>query len=385
MPKYDSLGYYAILEVHPEEDISVIKRQYYQKAKYWHPDHNTQPEAHDMFQMTSIAYGVLQNPRTRLIYDLLSCVYDKKDFPTMGSLKIYKNQANKDDKALRVLKQRLCTDKGVRETKDICNIREAGNMVLSTAMSNWLKGWWQKNGFNRTLAAIRFNLENIYADDADNLKLLIHNAVAYEQEGNKEMAWIYAKQAELMQTLDEHTAKYLSRFIEMLNFHPEKKVVLPYWNASELKRRQRLFPLTVFLAAVLIVLAVLARNGIFIRGGEEDNSYYEVRKIGDNLVPSDMIESRIMKTDSTPQDKDSIAHLAADITIYYGPDTRYSPLRNGVKGQTVRITGYTVDKKWYQIILDDGINGYVRGKDLEEGFGNPLPPGSYVYKGDKWD
>ena len=381
MPKYDSLGYYAILEVHPEADISEIKRQYYQKAKYWHPDHNTRPEAQDMFQTTSIAYGVMQNPRTRLIYDLLSCVYDSRDFPPMGSLKIYKNQSNKDDKALRVLKQRLCTNKGVRESKDVCNIREAGNMVLSTAISNWLKGWWQKDGFNRTLSAIRFNMQNIYADDADNLKLLIHNAVAYEQENNKEMAWIYAKQAELMQTADEHTAKYLKRFIEMLDFHPEKKVILPYWNAAELKRKQQLFPLTALLIAVLIGVAVLARNGVFSGGSAQDNSYYEVRKIGDNLVPSDMIEARIMKNDSTPQDKDAIAHLAADSVIYYGPDTRYSPLRKGVKGQTVRITGYTVDKKWYQIILDDGIIGYIRNKDLREGFGNPVPEGSSVYKG----
>ena len=36
----DALGYYAVLEVHPEADAAVIKRQYYDKAKYWHPDHN---------------------------------------------------------------------------------------------------------------------------------------------------------------------------------------------------------------------------------------------------------------------------------------------------------------------------------------------------------
>ncbi len=381
MTEYDSLGYYAILEIHPEADVAVIKRQYYQKAKYWHPDHNTRPEAHDMFQKTSVAYGILQNQRTRLIYDLLSCVYDNKDFPPMGSLKIYKNQSDKDDKALRVLRQRLCTNKGVRESKDVCNIREAGNMVLSTSISNWLKGWWQKNGFNRTLSAIRFNMQNIYADDADNLKLLIHNAVAYEQENNKEMAWIYAKQAEMLQTTDEHTAKYLQLFIEMLDFHPNKKVVLPYWNAAELKRRQQLFPLMMLLIASLLAVAMLVRSGVFSGGNAQDNSYYEVRKIGNNLVPSDMIEARIMKNDSTPYDKDSVVHLKADSVIYYGPDTRYSHLRNGIKGQTVRITGYTVDKKWYQIILDDGIIGYIRNQDLEKGFGNPIPEGSQVYKG----
>jgi DnaJ-class molecular chaperone len=71
MPKYDALGYYAVLEVNPYEEPSVIKRQYSQKAKYWHPDHNTQPQAQDMFQKTSVAYGILQDSRMRLIYDLL--------------------------------------------------------------------------------------------------------------------------------------------------------------------------------------------------------------------------------------------------------------------------------------------------------------------------
>ncbi len=381
MPKYDALGYYAILEVHPDEDIAIIKRQYYQKAKYWHPDHNTDPQAQDMFQTASVAYDILQNPRTRVIYDLLSCVYGGADFPTIGSLKIYKNQADKDDKALRVLKQRHCMAGGVRETKDICNIREAGNMVMTTAMSNWTKGWWHKSGIKRTLSVIRFNLQSVYADDADNLKLLVHNAVAYEQEGNNEMAWIYAKQAEMLQITDDRTRQYLNRFIEMLDFHPEKKVVLPYWNAAELRRRQFLLPVTAVLAIALLILFLLARNGIFLGKEAADNSYYEVRRFGEYLVPSDMVELRIMKTDSDPYSKEFIAHLTADCVIYYGPDTRYSPLRNGAKQQTVRITGFTADKKWYQIMLDDGVVGYVSSKNLEKGFGAPVPAGSHVYKG----
>lgn len=380
MPKHDSLGYYAVLEVNFDDDISVIKRQYYQKAKYWHPDHNTRPEAQDMFQITSVAYDTLQNPQNRLVYDLLSCVYDAKDFPPMGSLKIYKNQSDKDDKALRVLKQRIYTDKGLQERKDICNIREAGNMVLSTAMTNWTKGWWQKNGIKRTLAAIEYNMQSVYADDADNLKLLVHNAVAYAQENNAEMAWIYAKQALLNEAADSLTQYYLEKFIESLDFHPDKKVVLPYWNAAELRRRQLVFPIILLLCVILLVLFLLARNGIFIANTTEDNQYYEVRRMGDVLVPSDMVESRILKTDSSPYDTEYIKHLNQDCTIFYGPDKRYSPMRKGVKNQTVRVTGYTVDKKWYQIILDDGVTGYVRDSNLNNGFGAPVPHGSQVYK-----
>ena len=380
MPKHDSLGYYAVLDVNFDDDISVIKKQYYQKAKYWHPDHNTQPEAQDMFQITSVAYDTLQNPQTRLVYDLLSCVYDAKDFPPIGSLKIYKNQADKDDKALRVLKQRICTEKGLQERKDICNIREAANMVMTTAMANWSKGWWQQNGIKRTLAAIKYNMQSVYAEDADNLKLLVHNAVAYAQENNEEMAWVYAKQALLNESADALTQHYLSRFIESLNYHPGKKVVLPYWNAAELRRRQLIFPIILLLCVVLLILFLLARNGIFIGNTAEDNRYYEVRRFGDVLVPSDMVESRIIKTDSSPYEEDYIMHLSDKCKIYYGPDSRYTLLRYGESEQTVRVTGYTVDKKWYQIIMDDGAIGYVRGTYLKKGFGAPVPHGSQVYK-----
>ncbi|MBQ7633251.1 MAG: J domain-containing protein [Alphaproteobacteria bacterium] len=381
MSNFDALGYYAILGVDYAEDISVIKKQYYQKAKYWHPDHNTSPNAQDMFQMTSVAYGILQNPRTRLIYDLLSCIYTAKDFPLIGSLKIYKNQKDNDDKALRVLKQRICVGKSLQERKDICNISEAGNMVLTTSVNNWLKGWWHKNGFNRTLSVIRYNMQTVSADDRDNLKLLIHNAVAYEQENNKEMAWIYAKQAESMQITDEHTLLYIGKFIEMLDFHPDKKVVLPYWNSAELKRKQMIFPLIIFLCVLLSTLYVMERNGIFVRGTATENEYYEVRQIGGYLVPSDMVESHIIKTGSNPYEQDDIWHIADDCVVYYGPDARYSPLRHAYKMQTVRIVGYTVDKKWYQIIMDDGAIGYVRQNDLEKGFGTSVPAGSHVFKG----
>lgn len=385
MPKYDALGYYAVLEVSPDDDISAIKRQYYQKAKYWHPDHNTRPEAQDMFQITSVAYNTLQNPRTRLIYDLLSCVYGRRDFPQIGSLKIYKNQVNKDDKALRVLKQRRSTSAGLRETKDICNIHEAGNMVLSTAAGNWIKGWWHQNGFRHTSSAIKYNLQAVYADDFDNLRLLVHNAVAYEQESNKEMAWIYAKQAELTDCADIRTRQCLKQFIELLDFHPEKKVVLPHWNAAELKRRQLLFPFAIILGVILVILFLLAKNGIFVTGSKPDNTYYEVRQVGGRLVPSDMIEMRIMKTDSDPYGTDYIMHFKEDSIIYYGPDERYSRLRQGYRQQTVRITGYTLNQKWYQIIMDDGVIGYIQSNKLEKGFGLPVSSASHVYKEQKWD
>ncbi len=376
----DALGYYAALEVHPSADSSVIKRQYYEKAKYWHPDHNENPRALEMFQKVSVAYDVLKDEKLRMEYDLLSCVYGESDFPALGSLKIYKNQSGKDDKALRVLRQVTVKKGNSRESKDICNIREACNMVLSTSINNWLLGWWGKSGFAITKKAIKFNLKEVSADNYDNLKLLIHNAVAYEQENNIEMAWIYAKQAEALAANNEYLRQRIATFADKLGFQPKKTVKIPRWNSAELVRRQYLFPVFLVLCLVMSVLMLFAGQGILSLKSSE-KGYYEERVLNGRLVATDMVENKIIKTDSDAMSKEYLVHLTQNCTIYNGPDVRYSPMVEGKANQTVRITGYTPDKSWYQIMLDNGEMGYIEKNKTQKGIGDPVPFGSHVYKG----
>ncbi|MBO6281616.1 MAG: DnaJ domain-containing protein [Alphaproteobacteria bacterium] len=385
MEKYDALGYYEILGVAPDADTALIKRQYYEKAKFWHPDHNENPNAVEFFQKVSVAYEVLNDAKKRAEYDLLSIVYCEKDFPTLGSLKIYKNQSDKTDAALRVLKQRKVKASGskceVRETKDICNIKEAGNMVLSTSISNWLCGWWGRGGFNKTINAIKFNMQAAKALDMDNLKLLIHNAVAYEQENNTEMAWIYAKQAEAMVRFDAQTTGQIAKFIEALNFKPQKKITIPYWNDKELKRRQMLFPSVLVMFVVFVLLLSGVKQGLLQVNKTVSDGYYEAVMISGRIVPSDMVESHIIKVDSDGTSREYLVHFKHNCTIYYGPDTRYTPMAEGLEGQTVRITGHTFNKAWLRVVLDNGEIGYVHKSNLEKGMGNPVPSNSQVYRG----
>ena len=48
--KYDSLGYYQILDVSFSSSDDEIRQKYRDLAKFWHPDHNTDPKSFDMFQ-----------------------------------------------------------------------------------------------------------------------------------------------------------------------------------------------------------------------------------------------------------------------------------------------------------------------------------------------
>lgn len=381
---YDALSYYEVLNVSPDDQSEVIKQQYYNRAKFWHPDHNEDPKALEMFQKVSVAYDTLKDANLRLQYDLLSLVYGEADFPQIGSLKIYKNQSDEDDPSLRVLKQRHVSGNfkkvSVSDSYDICNFREAGEMVLNTSISNWLKGWWGKGGWKATTGALMYNYQATAADDRENLKLLIHNALAYRQEKNEKMAWIYVCHALRMVEKPSREYDLLDKFFKTLSYFPPAKYKIPYWSSTELKVRQCLFPsvLIGFILSSFLFLAV--RGGWFDFNKSAHQSYYEEREFsGGVLVPYDMIDAHIIQADSSVHDVQSLYHLKNDSIIYHGPDTRYDPLTKGVRGQTVRVVGYTADKNWFKIVLDNGEEGFIHRSELIKGIGRPVPENSKVF------
>lgn len=373
----DALGYYDVLGVTPEADIAFIKRRYYERAKELHPDHNTAENAVDIFQKLSVAYDVINNPLKRAQYDLLCLVYKPEEFPSLGSLKVYKNQSEKEDLALRVLKQRTVipglTNTTVKESKDICNIREAANMVLNTSVHNWLCGWWGKGAFGKNLKAIQYNLQSTKVDDDDNLKLLVHNAVAYAQENDKEKAWVYAQQVRNLWQDNETVRHYVEKFIDVLNYIPQKQVVIPYWNSKELKRRQFLFPVLLLLLVIICCAGWMYRNGLI--KDAQNTSYYYTGGVG-----ADTIENKIIKTDSDDLSTEYLVHFNKDTSLYYGPDSRYTVMTKVKENQTVRITGYTPNKEWYQVVVDNGERGYAHRNDINKGMGNKVPQNSKVYR-----
>lgn len=378
----DAKGYYKVLEVSPNATLSQIKEQYYKMAKFWHPDRNEKENAVEIFQKISVAYNLLKEQKSRLKYDLLSLVYTEKDFPDMEALSVYKNQSGRDDAALRVLKQKQVKAFGVckvRSSKDICNYREAKQMVLKTSLQNWMFGWWGLKAVKENIEALKYNYRSVYADDADNLKLLVHNAIAYENSGHKDFAWIYAKQAYLVAPAGSRARELLTTYTDMLDFHPQKAVVLPRWSAGELQARQLVFPL--FLAAVACIYAVLLLNktGFLEVPRYKKNTYYqEVELAGGARMADDRMENRIVKVGSGRYDPEFIYHLKKAVNIYYGPDERYDILQEGTEGQTVRVVGHTPDKKWYKITVDNGEEGFVRSSVLDKGIGKPLPPNSKI-------
>ena len=383
--KYDSLGYYEVLDLNYTATSEQIKRQYYDKAKFWHPDHNDDPKAVEIFQKVSVAYNVLKEENSCLKYDLLNLIYSEKEFPDINSLKVYKNQKDKDDAALRVLKQRKVkgnfVNAKITETKDICNISEAKDMVISTSVYNWLLGWWGVRAIKENIAAIKYNMKSCDADDFDNFKLLLHNALAYEQEKNIEMAWIYAKQAEMIAKPGTYANVLVKKYIETLEFVPNQTVVLPRWEAKELRIRQKIMPIAVIILCILLILSAFFGRGLIKFSNSDVKSYYSTIKFSDgSKIADDQSETHVIQVDVDYKDDTYLYHLKGEANVYYGPDRKYDLLKKGVDGQTVRVLGYTADGRWFKVMIDDGNTGFVHKSDLDKGIGNPVPSRSKIYK-----
>ena len=38
----------------------------------------------------------------------------------------------------------------------------------------------------------------------------------------------------------------------------------------------------------------------------------------------------------------------------------------------MRVLGYTIDKRWFKVMIDDGNTGFVHQSDIQKGIGNPV-------------
>ena len=131
---FDPLGYYAILGVAYDASETEIKQNYRERAKLLHPDRNPGENALENFQKLSVAYDVLKDETSRLIYDLMAQTHPRESFPDINALKPYKNRAGEEDVFVRTLNLRLVTGKIIRftdvENQEICNFGEAKAAVL---------------------------------------------------------------------------------------------------------------------------------------------------------------------------------------------------------------------------------------------------------------
>ena len=373
----DALGYYAVLDCDVSSPVETLKNNYRELAKYWHPDSNKSPDAMEHFQKLSVAYEVLKNEDSRLEYDLLSEIYDASSFPDMKNLSILKDKHNQENPLVRVINLRKIVGKIINyedhNEQIICSYDQAKSMVLNYSLSNWILGWWHPKAFILNIKCIISNISNIGHNPHDNLLLLVHNALAYRQENKNRQSLISAIQA--LEYADSYQQNLLNEFIAKLKTTVPSKI--PAWRYTTLRILQLIVPLLMLLC--LSYPLIQKFNLSHYMKKENEITYFQKVNLSDGAkIMDDVVVSKIFSIPVDLYDNSKLFHLAENLNVMYGPGDKFDIMSQGKKDQTVRVTGFTPDKSWYRVMIDNGEMGFVKAKSLLSGAGKEPPFGSKI-------
>ncbi len=382
----DPLGYYAVLNLSPDADGREIKLHYREMAKKWHPDHNPSPEAMEIFQKISAAYDILSDEHNRLVYDLAARSHPAENFPDIFSLKILTDVSGQNNVFVRCLS--LFSLRGkifkytLKKNQYICNYKEAEKIVFKNSFLNCLLGWWSPGALVKNFSVLKNNYAGTGTNRQDNFCLLVHNALAYEQEHLSTQASLSARQA--WEYADDEAKIFLEKFIKAL---PGTAQQLPAgWNYDRLRRLQLLAPTV--LGGILCAFFLSIGAGYFLsrlpRVPEKIDYYREVLHLGGQESFDDVVVAKIIDIRTDSNSRNMLYHVKDRLQakVMYGPSDHFDILTRLESGTTVRVTGISPDKTWFRITLDNGDMGFVHANVLEEGMGIPVPPGSQVYTGE---
>lgn len=376
--KYDSLGYYKILDTTYLSSDDEIRQKYRELAKFWHPDHNSADNALDMFQKISVAYDILKEPDTRLRYTLLSIIYEKENFPDLSSLCVLRNMHGQEDLNMRAFHLTEITGKGIlHSTIDkiyFCSPYEAPHVIKQIAKHNWLFGFWGISALFRNTAAIIQNIRRINGKK-ENLTLLLHNALAYESERKKEEAFCLASQA--LEYAEKNESVLIKQY--MNTFSQTPLLTVKKWPFKKLKRIQLFYP------AIFFLLILLTGISLFLYKAEiSKKNSVNVKEIvvfnNGQKVFSDIAVAKFFDIPVDAHDKTRLYHLTKTTKAMHGADKSFDVFGTVEEGTTVRLTGYTADKKWFRVMFDSGEMAFIEADKLQEGIGKEIPLWSKIYK-----
>ncbi len=384
----DSLGYYKILNLNIKATDEEIKINYRKMAKKWHPDYNKAPDAMEVFQKLSVAHDILSDAKKRLTYDLACIAYSRENFPDIFALKVYPNQKGEEDISVRSLVQQQITGRlinyKIEDKALICNNKEAVKAALKISLHNWVLGWWSLKSFFKVPGILRRNYKDVNENQYDSLAVLIHNALAYEQEHKYAQAYGCAAQA--WEFASPEQKELLEKFMKSLPGGKETGVLpRPAWNYVKIQKIQLVAPAFLGLCLIFYVLAGLSRYSGWLSKDETWHYYQEVRHWRGGSSVDDMVVAKIMDIRVDLNTLNMLYHVrkGRNIAVMYGPSDKFDRLATLPEGKTVRVTGISPDKIWMRVMLDNGDMGFVHSETLEEGIGLPIPPDSKIYTGQR--
>lgn len=375
----DALDYFSILGADETTDSHTLKILYREKAKFWHPDMNKSTNAMDMFQKLSKAYDTLQNPKTKALYSLLSLIYTGQDFPNLERLNTYKSAKGFETPYLRVFSLERIEKGKVKTDHLIGTYDDALGFIKKATTHNFLRGFFSPK-FYQTL---QHNLNQILSDSRENLKLLVHNAAAFYDEGKLDASYISAVSALSYASKEEQ--EQIRQFLTLLPSFPN--ISLQTFNTKKLRQIQlQPFFHLAFIVAVIILGFI---SFIFLSpatSSTKENEiidYYQKVSVDGQEITDDLITSKIFNIPVDLKDSSMLYHIIQETPIMYGPSEKFDILAHAFKNQTVRITGHTPDHSWYRIMIDNGDMGFIKQKYLQKGIGLDIPLSSQITSHDR--
>lgn len=375
---FDALGYYKVLDVKSDADDETIRQKYRELAKFWHPDHNNDEKAVDMFQKISVAYDILKDNTLRLKYDLLSIIYSTANFPDMNALSLIRNMHGQEDMNLRAFHLTEITGKGIGhkciDKVYYCSQYEASDIVKSITKHNWTYGFL---GITAVFANIKAIIQNILRIDnkSDNLLLFIHNSLVYAAEGKKQEA---ATLAVMARDFAENDAKnIINKYISSLD--QTSLYSLKPWNFSSFRNQQLFYPASLF-GVVVLVLGLWGIHS-YHKKVQLDTGVKKVVVFNDGKkVYSDVAVARIFDIPVDVYDINQLYHVIEKTNALHGADDSFDIYKAVDKDTTVRVTGHTLDGKWLRVMFDNGEMAFIKANYLAKGIGKEIPIWSKIYK-----
>ena len=378
---FDPKGYYAVLNLPLDAGSGLIKQNYRDLAKLWHPDHNTAPDAMEKFQLLSAAYETLSDDRRRLVYDLLALVYTSADFPDVETIEPFRASGEDGSANIRVLNLKrvrgmVWTYRADSE-KYYVTAAQAFRRELTSSWLNWLLGWWSPHAFLKNIAALSENFRQVNPG-ADNLRLLVHNAVAYLRLGQNELA---AQSAVIALDYASNAQRLpLQNLLSYLGIRVSRP---RHWNFAALKLAQLTFPLVLAVLALLPPSAQYLSEADLLKFWNKSGGiayYQEVNFGARGRTVDDVVVGKVLNIPVDRSDLSKLYHLKDAQQVMYGPSEEFDILKKLPAGTTVRLTGISPDKIWARIMIDNGEMGFVRMENLAKGIGKPVPDFSKVYQ-----
>ncbi len=373
----DALGYYRILQVPADADVALIKQSYRDQAKFWHPDRNAAADAQETFQRLSEAWQVLEDEQRRLHYDLLSLVYNQNNYPDLENIRPYED-GNPDIRALNLCRVRGQIWKYEAGSRlKICGFKPALQAQFKTAAGNWLLGWWHAKAFLKNIHALLANWRHPLSE-AESLRVLVHNTVAYQLGGKPQLA--VASAARALEYADAQGRVLLQKFIQGQNLRVNRPAK---WNLAALKAVQLFVPFVILLAAVVPFGTRYVSEGElwnwFSKKSEID--YYQEVRFGERgSSVDDVVVGKILNIPVDKSDVSRLYHFKNQTKVMYGPGDDFDILKDLPAGTTVRLTGKSPDDVWARVMIDNGEMGFVRIQAIEPGIGAEIPYGSEIFR-----